>query len=53
MNLDLDSGEFVYEYIEEQRVLLTKMHDRSIMEWSGSSRGSLRESKGMLLSSSF
>ena len=46
MNLDLDNRVFVYEYIEEQRVLLTKMRDRSIMEWSGSLRGSLRESKG-------
>ena len=49
VELEFDNGGFMYEYIQEQRILVTKMHDRSILEWSGSSRGSLRESKGRLL----
>ena len=47
MNWNSDTAECLFsDYIQGQNDLKTKMRDRSITEWSRSSRGSIRESNG-------
>ena len=44
--MDSDIGEILDKNVQEQSVLKTKMRDRSIIDWSGPTRGSLRKSYG-------